>query len=195
MSDNKKSWLDRLKGVITADGLRYTGSEESYLKFLKTFRRTIGDKAWEIEESYQNGDLELCTIKVHALKSSARIIGARDLSLLAEKMENAGRHRDMAFFEQNIKGLLEDYRSYIDNLKDLPEDELIMDKEPISPESLKEAYEALKCFASAMDVDAIRMILDEMRIYSLPETDAEVFEELNRKLTVFDWEGIENLLQ
>ena len=132
MSDNKKSWLDRLKGVITADGLRYTGSEESYLKFLKTFRRTIEDKAREIEESYQNGDLELCTIKVHALKSSARIIGARDLSLLAEKMENAGRHRDMAFFEQNIKGLLEDYRSYIDNLKDLPEDELITDKEPIS---------------------------------------------------------------
>ncbi len=195
MSDNKQLWLDRLKGVITADGLRYTGSEESYLKFLKTFKRTIEDKAREIEESYQNGDLELCTIKVHALKSSARIIGARDLSLLAEKMENAGRHRDMVFFEQNMGRLLEDYRSYIDNLKDLPEEELITDREPISPESLKEAYEALKCFASDMDVDAIRMILDEMRIYSLSEKDAEIFEELNRKLTVFDWEGIENLLQ
>lgn len=195
MSDNEQLWLGSLKGLVTADGIRYTGSDEAYLKFLRTFKRTLEDKALEIESAYKRGDMELCTIKVHALKSSARIIGARDLSSLAEKLENAGKHNNMEFFDANIGELLEMYRSYYDNLADLPMEDAPVSKEPISPQSLEDAYEALRSFVPMMDADAVRMILDEISIYSLPEKDQEIFEALNRKMLNFDWEGMNYLLQ
>ncbi len=195
MAETDRSWLDSIEGVTTADGLRYTGSEEAYLKFLRTFVRTLEDKSAEIENSYKDGNMELCTIKVHALKSTARIIGARELSAFAEKLEYAGHHGDREFFDANIEELLDLYRSYSSKLRGLPEEAVVVDREPISREALEEAYDALRSFVSQMDFDAVKMILDEIAMYSLPAEDEEIFEALGRKILTFDWEEMENLLQ
>lgn len=195
MSEKKDTWLDQLKHVETADGIRYTGSKEAYLKFLRTFYTTLEDKALEIENSYKNGEMEFCTIKVHALKSTARIIGARELSKLAEMLEEAGKKNDYKTFGANIDRLLSMYREYKENLSSLPKDNDIAIKEPISDAVLLDAYDALKTFSSQMDVDAVRMILDELAIYKLPKQDEEKIETINRKLLQFDWDGIEKLLQ
>lgn len=195
MPEDKDGWLDQLKQVETADGIRYTGSKEAYLKFLRTFYTTLEDKADEIENSYKNGDMEFCTIKVHALKSTARIIGARKLSKLAEKLEEAGKKGDFKTFDAHIDELLTMFRGFKENLARLPLEKDLIKKEPISDEALLDAYEALRTFALQMDVDAIRMILDELEVYELKPHDQEKIETINRKLLQFDWDGIEKLLQ
>ncbi len=195
MPEDKDGWLDQLEQVETADGIRYTGSKEAYLKFLRTFYTTLEDKADEIENSYKNGDMEFCTIKVHALKSTARIIGARKLSKLAEKLEEAGKKRDLKTFDEHIDELLTMFRGYKENLASLPVEKDLIKKEPISDDALLDAYEALKSFAAQMDVDAIRMILDELAIYELKPVDQDKIETINRKLLQFDWDEIEKLLQ
>ena len=195
MPEDKDVWLDQLKHVETADGIRYTGSKEAYLKFLRTFYTTLEDKADEIENSYKNGDMEFCTIKVHALKSTARIIGARKLSKLAEKLEEAGKKGDFKTFDAHIDELLTMFRGFKENLARLPLEKDLIKKEPISDEALLDAYEALRTFALQMDVDAIRMILDELEVYKLKPHDQEKIETINRKLLQFDWDGIEKLLK
>ncbi len=197
MSGEKDKWINKIKGVTVADGIRYTGSEEAYLKFLRTFYLSLDEKADEIENSYKSGDLEFCTIKVHALKSTARIIGARELSRLAQQLEEAGKKMDMQIFDEHIYELLSMYRSYKDKLSYLPkETEVeIINKEPISASALSDAYDALRTFCDQMDVDAIKMILDEMKIYMLPAKDEDIFDAISRKLLQFDWDGIEKLLQ
>ncbi len=194
MSEDNQQWLNRIEGVDTEDGIRYTGSEEAYLKFLRTFVRTLDDKSREIEDSYNNGDMEFCTIKVHALKSTARIIGAKELSKLAEKLEVAGHHNDQETIDAGIGELLELYRSYKEKLKELPTQTEIIHREPISEGALNEAYEALRSFVSQMDYEAVRMILDELSMYILPKEDEELVETLGRKVLIFDWEGMKNLL-
>ncbi len=195
MPEDKDVWLDQLKHVETADGIRYTGSKEAYLKFLRTFYTTLEDKALEIENSYKSGDMEFCTIKVHALKSTARIIGARELSKLAEKLEEAGKKKDFKTFDEHIYELLSMYRQYKENLSGLPREQDLIKKEPISDDALLDAYEALSTFTSQMDVDAVRMILDELSTYKLTLKDEDKIETINRKLLQFDWDGIEKLLQ
>ena len=195
MPEDKDGWLDQLKQVETADGIRYTGSKEAYLKFLRTFYTTLEDKADEIENSYKNGDMEFCTIKVHALKSTARIIGARKLSKLAEKLEEAGKKGDFKTFDAHIDELLTMFRGFKENLACLPLGKDLIKKELISDEALLDAYKALRTFALQMDVDAIRMILDELEVYELKPHDQEKIETINRKLLQFDWDGIEKLLQ
>ncbi len=194
MSEENGLWLNKIKGVSTSDGIRYTGSEDAYLKFLRTFASSIDRKSDEIENSYKNGDMEFCTIKVHALKSTARIIGAKELSKLAEQMENAGRVRNMEFFDANIDKILEMYRSYKDNLKDLPKEDMTVERTPISESELKEAYQALLEYAEAMDYEAVKMIISEMGVYILPDEYADIFETVNRKLLDFDWDGIHKAL-
>lgn len=195
MPEDKDVWLDQLRHVETADGIRYTGSKEAYLKFLRTFYATLEDKADEIEKSYKSGDMEFCTIKVHALKSTARIIGARELSKLAEKLEEAGKRKNFKIFDEHIYELLSMYRQYKEDLAGLPREQDLIKKEPISEDALSDAYDALRTFASQMDVEAIRMILDELDTYKLLASDEEKIETINRKLLQFDWDGIEKLLQ
>lgn len=195
MPEDKDVWLDQLKHVETADGIRYTGSKEAYLKFLRTFYTTLEDKADEIEKSYKSGDMEFCTIKVHALKSTARIIGARELSKLAEKLEEAGKKKNFKIFDEHIYELLSMYRQYKEDLAGLPREQDLIKKEPISEDALSDAYDALRTFASQMDVDAVKMILDELGTYKLLASDEEKIETINRKLLQFDWDGIEKLLQ
>ena len=195
MPKDKDVWLDQLKHFETADGIRYTGSKEAYLKFLRTFYTTLEDKADEIEKSYKSGDMEFCTIKVHALKSTARIIGARELSKLAEKLEEAGKKKNFKIFDEHIYELLSMYRQYKEDLAGLPREQDLIKKEPISEDALLDAYDALRTFASQMDVDAVKMILDELDTYKLLASDEERIETINRKLLQFDWDGIEKLLQ
>ena len=73
-----------------ADAKEYLGKEELMEKSLRTFYENSGKNAAELDALLQEDDFENFTIKVHALKSSARLIGAPELSALAEKLEEYG---------------------------------------------------------------------------------------------------------
>ena len=77
------------------EAVKNIGSYETYSKIVKTFYNTIEKNVTEIEAFYKQKELKSYTILVHALKSSARIIGAKKLSLLAEKLEKAAKENDV----------------------------------------------------------------------------------------------------
>ncbi|MBQ9631797.1 MAG: DegV family EDD domain-containing protein, partial [Lachnospiraceae bacterium] len=83
-------WLSSSEALFAEDGVRYCGSPEDYLEALSIFNRTIEERADEIEQYFNEKDYKNYTIKVHALKSSARIIGAREISAMAAELEEAG---------------------------------------------------------------------------------------------------------
>ena len=67
------------------------GDFENWFNVTKTFTRLISKNASDIEKDLINGDYKNFTILVHALKSSARIIGADKLSKSAEELEMLGK--------------------------------------------------------------------------------------------------------
>ena len=69
-----------------------------------------------IRKAYDSGNIRLYTIKVHALRTSARIIGAASLSELAEKLEEAGEHRDMELINNETEKLLSEYEAFKETL-------------------------------------------------------------------------------
>ncbi len=187
--------------ISVEDGLTYCGSGEAYEKFLKTFYRTIDEKSEEIEKALGDEDYELYTIKVHALKSTARIMGASDLSSKAEALENAGKNLDTQFIKGNTPQLLTIFRSFKDKLSKLSEVIAREDakeeesKAGVSPEELGNAYEALKEFIPQMDYDAVEMVLDELSQYRLPKEDAVFFKKLGELLKKLDWDAITELME
>ncbi|MBO6215997.1 MAG: response regulator, partial [Lachnospiraceae bacterium] len=77
----------------TADGIEYSGNEELYLVVLKLFVESIESKSNEIRQFYEDEAWEDYRTRVHALKSSARVIGARELSKEARDLEIAANEK------------------------------------------------------------------------------------------------------
>ena len=65
------------------------------------FADAVDDTRAELEKHYSDRNIKEYTIKVHALKSSARIIGATDLADSAQALEDAGKRGDERFISEN----------------------------------------------------------------------------------------------
>ncbi|MBR5420359.1 MAG: DegV family EDD domain-containing protein [Lachnospiraceae bacterium] len=106
------AWYQKLEGIDGDTALKYNGSEEIYRMVLKIFYDSIENTSGEIEGYVDQEDWKNYTIKVHALKSSARLIGAGELSEKALKLEMAGKEGNIDFIRDNNAALLEHLRSY-----------------------------------------------------------------------------------
>ena len=100
------AWLSSLPGVDAAAGVQACGFLESYLDVLKTCKETLPDTMAAIESSLQNGDWRAYTIKVHAIKSSLRIIGDATGSAMAADLEAAGNAQDVERIQNGTLELL-----------------------------------------------------------------------------------------
>ncbi|MCR4657252.1 MAG: response regulator [Lachnospiraceae bacterium] len=140
------------------------------------------------DEKDRRESLTEYTIRVHALKSSAKIIGAGDLSKLAEKLEDAGKREDTGFIRENTGKLLSMYRTLDNELcaLDIPEGEL----REMTAESMKEAYRTIYEIAQSMDYGLMEDILKDLKNYSLSGRDKAVIGNIEKCLTELDWEGI-----
>ena len=185
---------ESVEGINVADGVKFCGSKEAFVKAIGNFRDALTGRAAEIEEAFDGEDWEFYTIKVHALKSSARIIGAAELSKKAEALEEAGKNNDIDTIKRDTAELLGLYRSYLDRLPGDERPEEAEQKPPADHDTIADALSALTEIAEGMDYDSAEMVLEEIGGYSLPEEDGELFKELGKKLKALDWDGMSALL-
>ncbi|SDB45481.1 hybrid sensor histidine kinase/response regulator [Butyrivibrio sp. INlla16] len=188
-------WLFSVGGIDVAEGIKNCGNSKAFLDALNTFYFTVEQKADEIEKAYEGGDYDFYTIKVHALKSSARIIGASKLSELSAKMEEAGKIGNIEEIKENTSSLLEMYREYKNSLSKLSEKEDSEGKEKCDEATIEEAYGALKEFAPVMDYDSFEMVLLDMKEYDCGSENNERFERLFRLLKELNWDEITKVLE
>ncbi|MCR4762738.1 MAG: response regulator [Lachnospiraceae bacterium] len=184
-------WVEEIPEISVSDGIRCSGGVSSYISSLHLFYDTIDQSAQVIEDAWRHADIRLYTVKVHALKSSARIIGANDLSKTAEELEAAGNRGDTDEIGKRTEGLLTEYRAFSERLARLTEKSGEDNREPIPEDELKGAYDALREVIPQMDYDAVEMIVKDLGAYRLPEEDAAGFAELERMMKMLDWDGME----
>ncbi|MCR5486127.1 MAG: response regulator [Lachnospiraceae bacterium] len=187
-------WVASVEGISLSEGIRTSGGVSSYISSLHLFYDTIENTAETIEKAYEEGDIRLYTVKVHALKSSARIIGAMGLSKEAERLEDAGNKQDMDYIHAHAGSLMAELRSFKEKLKKLKEKPEKDEREEIAPEELEEAYEAIRESIPQMDYDAVEMVLEQLKDYRLPEEEEKKREELTRLLKLLDWDSMETLV-
>ncbi len=98
-------------GINTHAGMRYSrGDREFYVELLVKFARDEAQKASEMNGFFQKEDLENYRIRVHALKSSAKMIGADALSEMAKNAEYAARDGDAAYIQAHHEELAARYQ-------------------------------------------------------------------------------------
>ena len=80
-------WLKKIDGLNVKNGVEHCGDEEGYLEVLDVYANSIASNFEEIENYFVAEDWKNYTTKVHALKSSARVVGAKELSERAKRLE------------------------------------------------------------------------------------------------------------
>ena len=104
--------MDKLDdaGINTAAGLKYCVDDvEFYKSLLIQFASEYDEKIESMKSYYGKKDWHNYEILVHALKSTAKMIGAADLSEKAKSLEMAAKSSDEAFILSNHDQTMMDY--------------------------------------------------------------------------------------
>lgn len=188
-------WYEQIPGLDAAAALKNSGSEASFLSVIKIFYDSYPAKKEELERFYDTGDWENYTVKIHALKSSARLVGALTLGDAAEKLEMAGKGNDLKYIQENHASAMTQYTEIRESLSS----EFGPKEDPNLPEidagTLKELYEGLGEFAYAKDLELARMVIGNAAEYRLPPEDAERFKRLQTRVEQMDWDGICDIIK
>ncbi|MBR1723292.1 MAG: response regulator [Treponema sp.] len=198
-------------GIEIDQALKNCGGKDVFKTAVKNFYESIDEKSELIEKYEKDADWKNYTVFVHALKSSARLLGANELSELAKELEaygdfvqkNPDESEKKALIREKTPRLLADYRAYKRKLgifagKSAPESEsedFVAAKNSISKERLNDAFAALKELVSAFDFDSADAIISELEKYELPADSKELFEKVRRAVQKVDAKEVIDLLE
>ena len=120
--DKLPGWLSEVPELDISMGMEYCDTADDYMEVLTVFASSASEKADEIERLMKEGDYSHFTLKVHSLKTVAKIIGAPGLSAAAVELEAAGKNGDIEAIKDKTPKLLVSYRAFADNLAALAHD-------------------------------------------------------------------------
>ncbi len=187
-------------GIISATGVEYSGDVESYISVLELFSNSIDSKRDEIDEYYKAGDFENYTIKVHALKSSARLIGAIDFGEDAQQLENAGKKNDIDYINSHHEGFIMRCSALKEPIIRAlngasPKEENTSGGMVADDTLISTVYEELKTAAQNSDFVTMEAVMEEMKDFVIPESEWELFGKLELAVQDLDYDVILELLE
>ncbi len=199
-SDNKDqddkaamSELLKLSGIDVNAAIKNCGSALVARDVMRDFYMAIEERADLIEKYAMDLNIKDYTIYVHGLKSSARAIGALDLSERAEYLEQCGNGGDIEEIEMLTPKLLEQYRGYLKRLESLMAEQE-SDKPEIPVEDLEGAFASIKEFVSASYFDSADDIMKMLEDYSIPKEYRDKYRKVKKLMAAVDRDGLLNVL-
>ena len=196
-----KTAIPQIDGIDLKTARTYCGSDELMLKMFTLFQSSVQKNADEIEDLWKSKDIEQYRIKVHALKSSARTIGATELSEKALALEMAAAENKLEQIDADTAALLELYRSFADKLLVFAADskpaasEKKDDRAPFTDEDIKKCLEDLKSGCENFDLDLLENTVGELQMHDLPSNFKENFKKIREFVKDVDFEGLAEFLK
>ena len=190
-------FLKRIKELDLSMGLQNCGSRETYLSTLKTYGRSVSGYADEIEALHQAGDLETATVRIHALKSTSRIIGAQELGLLAQRLEDAGKAGDKEVLQAELSGFLSRCRQLGQELSMLFADSQTADdgRPLIAVDELQEAYRQIRKAWEDGALTQIDAVVKSLRDYQIPQEEQARVAAICQAVEQFDYDKLLDIIQ
>ncbi len=187
--------LDKEEWIDVKAGIQNSGSVSAYMPLLEIFYNAHEQKMEELNGFYEKKDIENYTIKIHALKSSLRLIGAYGSGEKAQLLEDAGKSGDFDYIKEHHASFIEEYAAFKEPLSVLFVEEDDPDKPEADKELLKKVYKELFDAADDMDCDRLQEIFDDMDKYRIPDDSTRLWNSLKDAAGRFDYDGVLELLK
>lgn len=187
--------LVAVEGLSLEDGIKNNGSITTYMEVIKTYHKGLAAQLDKIEALFEAGNIKDYTIKVHALKSSSRIIGALEVADLAEALEKAGDEEYIAKIIQDTPVLMKKARLLCRDLDQIFEEKRVeQDLIPMDEGTWGDAMMTICELIGAYDHKSIRQVLEALGGYSLDEEKQKLYDGLKEAAAGPDWERLQKLL-
>jgi signal transduction histidine kinase/ActR/RegA family two-component response regulator/HPt (histidine-containing phosphotransfer) domain-containing protein len=193
-NDAVPEWIYDIQELNVDDGLSLCGSVDTYVSTLRSFSRYALEAIREMQVYLDNSEVTPFTIKVHALKSSAKLIGANRLSSLALELEKAGDRNDLEFIGAHVGEVFSLFGDIAGRLEPLDDDRKGV-KGSIDLEDMPELYRHLKEYVNSFNDRAIGSMLASVGEYRLPPSEQERFNSLVRAYDAVDWMKMMEILE
>ena len=177
LSDREIQPEDPQMGFSFEEGVKHCGSKAALMKTIWIFYRTIDSKANKIEQCLKEGLISDYVIEIHALKSSALLIGAVPLSEAAKELEDYGKQGKTEVLEEKTPDVLTLYRDLKNILRPYAEKEEDAKKEFSDGEWITALQQIHQCIEQ-FDLDGVDQIMEQLEEYQVPECIRESMDQL-----------------
>lgn len=177
LSDREIQPEDSQRGFSFEEGVNHCGSKAALMKTIRIFYRTIDSKADKIEQCLKEGLISDYVVEVHALKSSALLIGAVPLSEAAKELEDYGKQGKTEVLEEKTPDVLTLYRDLKNILRPYAEKEEDAKKEFSDGEWITALQQIHQCIEQ-FDLDGVDQIMEQLEEYQVPECIRESMDQL-----------------
>ncbi len=167
------SWLDTT-GLDVETGIGFTGGQEKYVSALSRFYKNYEKNKTKVTEFLEAKDYENYMITVHALKSNAKMIGARDLSTLFETLETAARNNDTGIIEAQNAVAMTAYEELIGKLSPIGELGDARASDEISADVAREVVDKLIEALDDFDDEEAKKLAQKLSGYPFRMTQSEM---------------------
>lgn len=166
-----------IKGLDVAEGIKNSGSEELFESLVSDFYTLIDMKATKLERFLEDNMYHDFTIEVHALKNTARMVGATELSEKFKHLEELGHEEKVDEIRALIPSVLEQFRSYKEYLKPYAGKNDVA-KEEVPSEIIIVALEKVKEGVANFNLDETDEAMKQLETYKIDDSARELMENL-----------------
>ncbi len=170
--------LPKIKGIDSQEGVKYSGSKTRWLEMLGDFYHIIDLKSKKIEDDLASGDIASYTIEVHALKNTARLIGAMELSSEFFELEKLGDENAVAILKDKTPPVLRHFSDYKEVLKPYAFGKEEKKRNLVSNEEIVAALTEIRDAIDGFDLDGADAGMEKLNTYTVPEEYKERMKKL-----------------
>lgn len=185
---NQEEEKVEIPGLDCESAISLVGSPKLYKKIALDYYKNIDSNYNDIMKCYTEEDYKNYTIKVHALKSSSKQIGAKDLAVMAEKLEKAGHESDIDYIKNNTMQMFEAYRGVQEILKPYfgADDAQKESLKELDSAFLTEQLEKLKAGCDDLDMDVLEEVSEAISSFSYTDEQRAVVDAIIQAISYMD---------
>ncbi len=173
--DYVEQW--KAMGLDAKEGLKNCGEKVLFESLVRDFYCLIDVKTAKLVETMTQGKLKEYIVEVHALKNSARLIGAVELSSDFATLENLGNSGSMEEIKEKTPRVLFSMHRYELLLQSYAEAGQ-GNKKAVSTEKLLELLQRMKDAVEVFDIDSVDEVMRELENCKIPRACAGQLEKL-----------------
>lgn len=179
--ESEKENFPQMKGINIESALLNCGSAQLLKEMFTTFYSEIDSKIKLLSEFLNNSDFDNYRIKVHALKSESRLIGAIELSEEARNLEAAADAKKEEEILEKNPALMEHLLTFKEILKDYAPNNKNPDnkRKRISSKILNTELEQLEKAAKNFNPELADSVVEKLSGYKLPQDFSQIFENIS----------------
>ena len=183
-----------IPGIDAEKGLKNSGSEETLIELFGDVYKIIDDRISEIEEYIRTNDIKNFTTKVHALKTTCRMMGAIDLGEDFYSLELLGKEENLVQIQISTPDVLASFKA----LKPYLEKYLPQKDAAGNDFNRDDVISALKLLISSIDdfdLGSAEKAMKKLSSYEFDDSISNSVKELEKLVSNLDYDEAKELTE